>query len=84
MLDSHKGREEGPTERGIYKMKMKHFLKGTAAVVIAIIIDIIINVICNMQGMELGSIAEAFMRALAVICALVIYHMWTRNENKES
>ena len=64
-------------------MKMKHFLKGTAAVVIAMIIDIIIHVICNMQGMELGPVAEPFMTALTVICALVIYHMWTRNENKE-
>lgn len=57
--------------------RMKHLLKGAAAVVIMMIVSIIVNVLCNRYDMELNTTAT---NMVWMICALAIYHGLIRNE----
>lgn len=57
-----------------------NFFKGAAVLVGIMIIDMIINIICNINGIELNSMANTFV---TVFCAVTIYDRWTRNEKNE-
>lgn len=56
---------------------MKHFLKAVAAVVITMVADIIVYVICNMNGIELNSVA---MTIIVVFCGIQLYEWMIRKE----
>ena len=60
---------------------MKHFLKGTAVVVVVtivmMIINIIINIICNKNGIDLNSTAMSMLSTfIGGYSAIWIYQKW--------
>ncbi len=54
-----------------------HLLKGIAVLAGVMAVDMIINIICNINGIDLNSMANTFV---SVLCATAIYGRWTRNE----
>ncbi len=58
---------------------MSLILKGVAALVITMIISITINIVCNMNGIELNSIA---LNTVSTTCVLLIYFILIKNEKK--
>ncbi len=56
-----------------------NFFKGAAVLVGIMIIDMIINIICNMNGIELNSMANTFV---SVMFAMLLYNAWTKDKNE--
>lgn len=57
---------------------MKHFFKGTAAVVIVLMVSMLIHVICNMKGI---SLEPMIISPVSAVSAVLIYQGLVSMEN---
>lgn len=59
---------------------MNHFFKGAVVIAAVAIVNIIVNLACNMNGVDLDSTTTG---TISAVCAMLIYHGWTKDENKK-
>lgn len=59
---------------------MKKLLKGAIVFAIIMFISLAVHIFCNMKGIQIDTIITA---PTSAVCAMLIYHGLTKNDDKQ-